>query len=127
MSEATRALARRWFDEVINARRPEAVDEIFAPEYAHHGGHGVLGREDVKQFAAELLAAYPDRRGTVHELIAEGDLVAVHWSSTGRRQGTFRGQPATGTQETATGMWILRVQGDRVAEGWEVVDFGIHE
>lgn len=128
MSEATKAVARRWFDEVINARRPEAVDEIFAPGYVHHvSGHGVMRREEAKQFAAELLAAYPDRRSTVHELIADGDMVAVHWSSSGHRQGTFLGRPATGVQETATGIWIARVEGDRLAEGWEVVDLGMHE
>jgi predicted ester cyclase len=128
MSEATKAAARRWFDEVINARRPEAVDEIFAPEYVHHLGQDrVMRREEVKQFAAELLAAYPDRASTVHDLIADGDRVAVRWSSSGHRQGSFQGRPATGEKETATGMWILRVEGGRVAEGWELVDFGIRE
>lgn len=128
MSEATKAAARRWFDEVINARRPEAVDEIFAADYVHHGYQdGPMGREQVKHFAAELLAAYPDRTSTVHDLIADGDRVAVRWSSSGHRQGTFQGRPATGGEETATGMWFVRVEDGRVAEGWELVDLGIRE
>lgn len=128
MSEATKAVARRWFDEVINARRPDAVDEIFAPDYIHHDSrHGELHREEVKQFAARLLAAYPDRKSTVHDLIADGSKVVVRWSSTGHRHGTFLGRPATGAEETSTGIWIARVEGDRLAEGWEVVDLGMRE
>ena len=128
MSEAAKVAARRWFDEVINARRPEAADEIFTPDYVHHLGQGRPMRlDEVKLFAAELLAAYPDRRSTVHDLIADGDKVAMRWSSSGHRQGTFRGRPATGGEETATGMWIVRVEDGRVAEGWELVDFGFRE
>jgi predicted ester cyclase len=126
MSEATKATARRWFDEVINARQPEMVDEIFAPDYVHHDSRGgSMRREQIKQFVAELLAAYPDRTSTVHDLIADGDKVAVYWSSTGHRHGGFQGRPATGARETATGMWIARVEGDRLVEGWEIVDLGI--
>jgi len=128
MSEATKAAARRWFDEVINARRPGAVDEIFAADYVHHlSQNRPIQREEVKQFAAELLAAYPDRTSTVHDLIADGDRVAVRWSSSGHRQGAFQGRPATGGEETATGMWFVRIEDGRIAEGWELVDFGIRE
>jgi predicted ester cyclase len=127
MSEATKAVARRWFDEVINARRPEVVDEIFTPAYVHHDSRqGAMRREEVKQFAAELLAAYPDRTSTVHDLLADGNKVVVYWSSTGHRHGTFQGRPATGAEETATGIWIVRVEGERLVEGWEIVDLGMH-
>lgn len=118
-----KAVVRRWFDEVINGRRPEAVDEIFASEYVHHGNLGEsMRRDEVKRFAAALLAAYPDRRSTVLDLIAEDDRVAARWTSTGHRQGSYLGQPATGEEDTISGVWFVRVAGGRAVEGWEVVD-----
>jgi steroid delta-isomerase-like uncharacterized protein len=125
MLEENKALARRWFDEVINGRRPEAVDELFAPTYIHHGNLGdAMRREEVKQFAAAILAAYPDRQAAVEDMVAEDDRVVVRWSSSGTRQGVFMGHPPSGKRETATGIWITRIKDGLAVEGWEIVDFG---
>jgi predicted ester cyclase len=128
MSEENKALARRWFDEVINGRRPQVVDEIFAPTYVHHGNLGDgMRRDQVKQFAAAILAAYPDREARIEEVVAEGDSVTVRWTSSGTRQGEFLGRPPTGKRDRASGIWIAHVRAGRAVEGWEVVDFGIPE
>ncbi len=128
MSDQNKAIARRWFDEVINGRKPEVVDEIFSPDYVHHANFtGDLRRNEVKQAAAAILAAYPDRKATVYDVIAEGDRVAVRWSSTGTLRAAFLGRQPTGKQETATGFWLARFQDGRAVEGWEVIDFGATE
>lgn len=125
MSEENKAVVKRWFDEVINGRKPGAVDEIFAASYVHHGNFGDgMRRNRVKQFAAAILAAYPDREARIEEIVAEGDSVAVRWTSRGTRQGAFRGEPATGKLETATGIWIAHIRNGQAVEGWEIVDFG---
>jgi predicted ester cyclase len=124
MSEQNWAVVARWFEEVINGRKPEAVDEIFAANYEHHGNlGGGMRRNEVKQLAAAILAAYPDRKARVEEVISEGDSIAVRWTSSGTRQGAFLGRPATGKRDAATGIWIAHVRNGQVVEGWEVVDF----
>jgi predicted SnoaL-like aldol condensation-catalyzing enzyme len=125
MSTENKTVARRWFDEVINGRRPAAVEEIFAPEYVHHGNLGDgMGRDELKQFAAAILAAYPDRKATVEDVLAEGDKVVVRWTSTGTRQAAFLGREPTTKRETAKGIWIARVRDGKAVEGWEIVDLG---
>jgi predicted ester cyclase len=123
--EGNKAVARRWFEEVINGRKPEVVDEIFAPSYVHHGtvGDG-MRRAEVKKFAASILAAYPDRKATIEDIVAEDDRVVVRFSSTGTRQGEFMGRPATGKRESMSAIWISRFENNRAVEGWEVADGG---
>jgi len=81
MSEENKAIVGRWFTEFWgNPWNPAVVDELAAPdirfEYSMHAPR--RGREDVKKFATEFLATFPDLNlwGTA-DLIAEGDYV-VH-------------------------------------------------
>ena len=117
MAAATpaKALARRWFDEVINQRRVEAVDEIYAPDYVHHGtaGHDV-DLHGARDIARHLLEASADRHATVLDQVAEGDRVATRWESVG----TFEG----GRRATIRGIVISRIEDDRIVEDWEAVD-----
>jgi hypothetical protein len=88
MSQETKALVGRWFTEFWgNPWNPAVVDELAAPdirfEYSMHAPR--RGREDVKQFATEFRAAFPDLNfwGTA-DLIAEGDYVVGQWEGGGR-------------------------------------------
>ena len=110
-----KVLARRWFDEVINQRRVDAVDEIYAPDYVHHGTGGTdASRDESRAIARRLLAASADRRASVLDQLEEGDRVATRWESVGTYEG--------GRRATMRGMLISRIAGDRIAEEWEVVD-----
>jgi len=110
-----KAIARRWFDEVINQRRIDVVDQLYTPTYVHHGTGGRdIGRDEVRPVAQHLLDASADRRATVLDQLEEGDRVATRWESVG----TFEG----GRRATVRGILISRIQGDRIAEEWEVVD-----
>jgi len=114
-AQENKAIARRWFDEVINQRRVDAVAEIYQPTYVHHGTGGRdVGREEARAIAQRLLDASVDRRAQVKEQIEEGNRVATRWESVG----TFAG----GKRATMRGIIISRIEGDRIAEEWEVVD-----
>lgn len=115
VSMPAKAVARRWFDEVINQRRVDAVDEIYAPEYVHHGTGGRdVGRDEARAIAQHLLDASADRHSTVLDQVAEDDRVATRWQTVG----TFEG----GRRATVRGIIISRVDGGRIVEEWEVVD-----
>jgi predicted SnoaL-like aldol condensation-catalyzing enzyme len=110
-----KALARRWFDEVINQRRAEAVEEIYAADYVHHGSGGRdVGREGAREIAQSLLDASADRHATVMDQVEQGDRVATRWESVG----TFEG----GRRATVRGIVISRIEANRIAEDWEAVD-----
>jgi SnoaL-like polyketide cyclase len=70
------------------------------------------------QFFGLVHQAFPDLHAEVHEVIAEGDLVAAWVTYTGTPRGEFVGIPATGSQTTISGVDWFRMQDGRQAEHW---------
>jgi steroid delta-isomerase-like uncharacterized protein len=120
---ANKALARVWFDEVVNRRDLDAIDEHYAADYVHHGAEGaeIRGIAAARAFAAALLAASADRVAVVEQQVAEGDLVVTRFVSRGTHTGTFRGVEATGEEWVTEGICISRIDEGKIAEDWEIV------
>jgi steroid delta-isomerase-like uncharacterized protein len=122
---ANRALARRWYDEFINAHDVDALDDLLASDFASHflSGAAGRGRDDLKQIDGAMFSAVPDLRVTVQDMVAEGDKVAVRYASQGTHTGDDLGVPATGREFTGTAMDIFRIADGKIAERWAELDF----
>lgn len=121
--EANKALVRRLYEEVFNDRRLEVVDELAAEDYEEHDplpGQGA-GREGLKQRVTMLVEGLSPRF-TLHDVIAEADRVVVRWTNDATHSGTFLGIPPTGRTCSVAGIDIYRLDGNRIAEHWHVVD-----
>ncbi len=119
----TKDVARRLYDEVFNARRLDVIDEITTPAYLEHDplpGQGE-GRDGLRDRVSMLVAAL-DPHFTVEDIIAEGDRVVVRWRNQGTHVDNFLGIPATGRSFDIAGIDIYRIEDDRLAEHWHVVD-----
>jgi steroid delta-isomerase-like uncharacterized protein len=99
--------------------------EIFAPDYAMHQHHdhdpdgsGGLVLEPLLAFLAEFRKAFPDLEDRIDLQLAEGDLVATRFTSTGTQTGPLQGLPATGRRASWTGTVIDRVRDGRIVESW---------
>jgi steroid delta-isomerase-like uncharacterized protein len=121
--EAAKAVARRWFDEVINGRNLDAIPEIYAADYVYHGPGGLElhGLDKVRAFAAAILAASSDRHAVVERQVVEGDRVVTQFSSRGIQTGPYRGIPPSGKQWTTEGIVISRIEDGKIVEEWEVI------
>jgi hypothetical protein len=58
--------------------------EVVAPDHRMDGQP--LGPQGVQQYAARIMAAFPDWRVTVHDLVGEGDWVAARLTCGGTRR-----------------------------------------
>jgi steroid delta-isomerase-like uncharacterized protein len=115
--EDNKQSARRFYEEVINARNVDALGELLVPNGVDHT-FGSQDTEQAKQFFAMVHQAFPDLHAVVHDVIAEGDLVAARVTYTGTHQGEFLGIPATGKQARTNGVDLFRMQDGRQAEHW---------
>jgi hypothetical protein len=89
MTNLERDLGRRWFEQVWNQRRREAIAEMLSPEAViHDGGTDSIGPEGFYPFYDRLRATFPDLHIDVEDTIAEGDKVCVRWSCTGKYTAT---------------------------------------
>jgi predicted ester cyclase len=59
-----------------------------------------------------------NRSGTVDDLFAEGDRVALRFSFTGTHSAHYRQHAPTNQSINAEGVFLFRFEGDQVAEVW---------
>jgi steroid delta-isomerase-like uncharacterized protein len=125
MSAENEALTRRWFEEVWNKQRPEAIDEMMAPDgiaYGLGGGADLVGPDAFRGFYNAFIGAFPDIRIAVDDIISQGDKVAVRFSIRGSHRGDHLGVPATGREVALPAMSFVRWRDGQIVEGWNSVD-----
>jgi steroid delta-isomerase-like uncharacterized protein len=120
---ANRALSLRYKVGILNSRDVDALGESAAEDYLDHAAfHGQPpGLAGLKQRVSLLFEAL-DPTWTVHDTIAEGDIVVLRWSLTGTHRGEFFGIPATGRRFVMRGLDVYRVKDGLMCEHWNVVD-----
>lgn len=109
--------------ELLNAGQAEDIGDLVTDDYQEHDplpGQGD-GREGaIDRFSIIVGALAP--HFTVEDVVAENDRVVVRWTNAGTHVGEFAGIPATGRTFTIAGIDIYRVERDKLAEHWHVVD-----
>lgn len=113
----------RWFEEVWNRQREDAIDEMMYEDCVTHGvtdglGNELRGPAGFKQHFRAFTAAWPDLRVTVEETVAEGDRIVARCTVTGTHTGDGIGIPPTGKAVRITGMVMARVENGKFVEGW---------
>ena len=115
-------LVHKWFEEVWNNGRLEAIDEMASPDVIAHGQaqHAVdLGMKEFREFAQTLLRAFPGMRVTIDRTVAQDNLVVVRWTAEMTQRGAFLGTPASGRRAVVTGTTMARIEGGKIVEGWD--------
>jgi predicted SnoaL-like aldol condensation-catalyzing enzyme len=114
-----KAAMRRIFEQVINAKRLDAADELFSDEHELHPESPDIGRggEGMKRAFAGLHEQFPDVRVTIESMVAEADMVATRL--------TFSGTDvATGARATWPEVVFTRFSAAKAVESWEITDTG---
>ena len=101
------------------------IDELYAPDCVWHGpgGQEIKGHDGMKQLMVVLGSAFPDKRYTIHDIVAEGDKVVARWALKATHAGDYMGIPATNKQITLTGIYVIRMADGKQAEWWLEADF----
>jgi steroid delta-isomerase-like uncharacterized protein len=124
VSEENKALVRRGWEQIVNERNPDAIDEVYAPDFVwHEPDQDIQGSEQARQFTAMYFQAFPDMNVTVEDVIAEGEKVVSRWRIRGTHQGeTEELGPPTERQVELEGITIHRFEGGKIVEEWERYD-----
>jgi len=123
-----KALVHRWFEEVWNKKREEAIREILDPEVVIHGlgespGEVMRGPESFVQLWKKFVATFPNIGVTVDKIVAEGEYVVALCSVRGHHRGKEFGVEPTNREIFFTGMVMIRVEEGKFCEGWNSFDF----
>jgi steroid delta-isomerase-like uncharacterized protein len=121
--EENKAFVRRFVEEVINRGKLDLIPVFVALDCVEHIpaiGQGV-GCEGMKQAYATLLAAFPNLRFTIQDMIAEGDRVAWRWTMHGTHKGVYLGLQPTERDIVVHGASFERIAGDKIMERWAIM------
>jgi predicted ester cyclase len=121
---ASRGVVDRWFAEVLQGHRVEALAGIATPTVVVHptampGEAGFRGIAGLAEWLGEQWCAFPDLMIVDRFTVASGDIVAARWQARGTSCGPFMGVAPTGRSLDVTGVSMYRIEGGRIAEIWE--------
>jgi predicted ester cyclase len=133
--ERNKTLARLTHEKVWSERNNEAVArvarEIYAKDFVVHNsaGDSIGGVESFIKDLVDNRAYFPDWSEQVQSIVAEGDLVAVRFLSTGTQSQDIPAVahflPFTPNRHRAVRMQeieIFRVADGKLAEQWDIFD-----
>jgi steroid delta-isomerase-like uncharacterized protein len=118
--------ARRHVEEVINGRRLDSVDELYAPDAVYNDpvapGGTARGRQEIKAFFSAIFQAMPDVRFTIEDSFGTADRGLCRGTISATLRGDFGPLPATGKSATAPIAEIFRIANEQIIEVWVYPD-----
>ena len=110
-----KALIRSLYEDIINNRRLERLDEVIAPAFE---GAGAKGPQGFRNTVTDLVTAFPDIRFKIEDMIAEGDKVVARWSWTGTHSAPFRGYPTSHRQIHNEALVMYQIADGKITHSW---------
>lgn len=120
--ENNKRVTRTFFEEVLGHGKLENYAESHAVDFVAHGTERDYTLADDIAAARDERAALPDMQVAVNRMVAEGDMVAVHWTASGTNTQPGMGLPATGKKIRVSGMTIFRFKAGKISEEWSAWD-----
>jgi predicted SnoaL-like aldol condensation-catalyzing enzyme len=108
--EANKRIATEFYDAAINRKDFAAASQYLGSSYRQHNPTAADGPEGLRAFIDFLKMRFPNQRGEIKRVIAEGDLVVLHVHST-------RGDDTPGRAIVD----IFRIENGKVVEHWDVI------
>lgn len=115
-------LAVQWFQQVWRNKDADAVAALMSPDARGHleGGLEFAGPEGFLKLHQSMLEAFPDLAVELLGVLGDDSHACVHWRAHGTHTGTgFGFTKPTNKAFSFRGMTWLRVENERIVEGWD--------
>ncbi|HEY3323755.1 MAG TPA: ester cyclase [Planctomycetota bacterium] len=124
MSEANKALVRKYYEAVTGDL--SKVDALLTAGFVdHHFPPGLPpGPAGVKQFFTNMGSVFSNMKIEHQFMLAEGSKVDCHFVFTAKQTGPFGEIPAKGNAIRLPAIATFRIEGNKLAEAWEIFDSG---
>lgn len=107
--EQNKELVMRFLNEFMIGKDIRVLDELLGPDYRQHNPGLGHGKADLIKFFQDFWEIHPDPGYYLKRIIAEGDLVAIHYN--------FRPEKS---EEGYAIVDIFRAEDGKLVEHWDV-------
>jgi predicted ester cyclase len=121
--EANKGVVRRFIVEIFGQQNLDAVDELASEDFTPHTwGTMPPGRKPLREATERAGKGVTDATFEIHDLVAEGDLVAARLTSSAIHSGEFMGLKPTNRRYQIDEMHFFRLRDGQVVEHWHEFD-----
>jgi steroid delta-isomerase-like uncharacterized protein len=121
MQEERKTMMRRAMEDMDLAMIKSNIGQDYVLHLAD--GTEIVGADQYIKFVNALVAAMPDIKYKVEDIVADGDIIAIRASFTGTNTGPLRGIPPTGRKVSMREAFFFRLEGDKVVEEWSFINY----
>lgn len=110
-------IVERGSIEVYEKGNLDVIDEVVSEDFVLHDPltpEEIHGRDGLKDYVEANRDAFPDLNITIEQLVAEDDLVAVHFTFRGTHEGRI---PDLDLEPTGAEIEIIGMEFDRIEDG----------
>lgn len=120
-----------YFEKIQNATDMEAEIAKILREHRMkylgantilHTPRGAMNFEENTTGQIALCTALPDLAYKAEDIIAEGDIVMVRYTGSGTFTNPLGNFPPNGKRITTNGVWIARIENEKMVENWVYYD-----
>ena len=112
LEEQNKAIVLRVYNEAFGQGRTEVINELVSEDYIQHNPMVPNGPEGLIGYIEMLKSMDPMPVLTVKHILADGDLVAVHWHSSTAPNNESSGQ---------AGFDLYRLDNGTIVEHWDAI------
>jgi ketosteroid isomerase-like protein len=123
--EQSDSIVARWL-AAGDAGDVRAFDDLLRDDVVVHAPRGLstTDLDSEKQVWLDAVAAMPDLRHEVQEIVAEGNVEVARVIVTGTLRRDFGGVQGSGQSFRMDQAVIAHLEGGKIAEAWEIADVG---
>lgn len=125
MEEKNKKLIYIENEEIGSKGNLDIIPQLFTEDFVRHflpDDSQTNGLVEFKDLLDHQREAFPDWTEEIQLVIAEGDLVAIWFRSTGTNSGGFLGHPSTNKRIMTDDISIFRIADGKIAEQWLLPD-----
>ena len=115
----------RYFEEVINERKLEILDDLFTSDFVNEstGFPPVIGINAMRDVVQSIFYGFPDCHITIEDIMAIDNKVIVRWAMTGTHHGVFQNIAPTGKTMNVGGILIDVIEQLKISKRWACNSF----
>jgi len=118
--EQNKTIARRIFTQVNDDQQYDALNELCHSDILIHDplSGNQQGIEAFRGLLAFFRTAFGEQKTDLHQVVAEGDFVAILHTHNAVHTGPFMGLPPTQKHASVPGIELFRLREGKIAEFW---------